>query len=285
MKLAEFLAKGLKVRQMVTLVVKGTDGKHSNIECFFAGYRTPAGKKVLADPDEALVPLFRGKNKRGGMSRKGIERQPARLKDIEAVYPMDDEGRFAQKEYPGADELLSLCAAAETAGLSCEENAVALVRDMAKVFPGKKIFFNPADAPWATKSEKYGADTGYVRAVWHDGKKMMFRFSGSVDEIDTDELHIESWADFLRCLVVSIEAPFIDEDASDTEESFAYNLGWEEIPNPNPGECPNLAASGLLVDLMLRLWHEQSGNEFVFDDEWDAMTRAEKLSTYLRFVK
>ena len=285
MNLTEFLAKNLKIRQMVTLVVKNADGKHENVECFFAGYRTPAGKKILTDPDEEIVPLFRGKNKRGGMSRKDIAQQPASLKDIEAVYPMDDEGKFAQKEYPGADALRSLCNVAETTADACMENAIGLVRDMAKIFPGRKIFFDTDGAPWATKPEKYGADNGYVRAVWFEGKKMRFRFSGAVDEIITDDLHIDSWDDFLMCLMDAIETPFLDEDRSDTDESFAWNLSWEDIPNPNPGECPNLAASGLLVNLMLELWFEQEGKEFVFEDEWYGMTRAEKLRTYLRFVK
>lgn len=282
MNIQEFIAKGLKPRQEVVLTITNPGEKPRQVECYFAGYRALMGKKFFRNPNEGLVPVFYAKNKKGGMSNRYIEDQPTRLKHIADIYP---KGGYGKKEHLSGAALRSLCNTALMTEKTCMENAIGLIRDMAALFPGKKIFFDNDAAPWAVKYEKYGADNGYVRAVWRTEKKMMFDFSGSVDGITTDDLHIDSWAHFLRCLIENIETPFIDEDSSDHDESFAHGLSWDEVPNPNPGECPFLAASGLLTDLMLGLWFDQEGKEYLSEDEWLQMGRAEKLSTYLRFVK
>ena len=252
MTLTEFLAHGLREGDRCTVAIKSyATGETKDHTLFFKGFRFYFGKTHAESVDD-IIPVFCLPAKGGDKpSRRHFDECATWLENIVSIVP-DGTPR------PLTDgDLSSLQAAEGVTERRVRGQLEAIVREMATLFPGRKIVFERDDRPcgvhwYGHDGEAAGCD---ISAIYKDTETD--HILADIEESDCvpeygvrlSDIEPESWGELLLTVMRTIQTPgeadgqFVAPDAKE-----------KDIPEAPKDTCPVLTTTGLIRKLRQNRW-------------------------------
>ena len=260
----EFFALGLTPGQEVRLVLHPNQVRRESAEirCFFRNYSVITGPSSISSPED-LIPVFVERTPGGKMSSKIIP-QPTLYHHIKAVYPVSPNDMSFCPVSPS--EVQAYNSMEHIHDSRAERTAIAIIREMAALFPDKEIVIGREK--WVDSSFSWGSHSrnGEIISVRVEKDTVLFTIADDFDtyKIEGDDLNVTDPCHFLSALFESITNP--DDDPDYDKETF-IDLGasWNDIPEPEDEETarktPLLHRFYLLDTLRANLWFDELLND------------------------
>ena len=263
MTLLEFVAHNLQYGQKVSLTLKN---RKEPIVCFFKGVRNWMGSRV-GMPDR-LIPVFTQVTKKGTRSSRELE-QYTSLDEIISIQPYDTT-------LLPLEQIHSWWLGTRVAETIAENELKAIMKEIAEIFPGKRIPFKEEFNKGVSVMESHGGmDSEFPGTIVslgvNDKGEFMFLQLDTNDNVDIyheSRVHVSNFSELLYYLVEAVMEPADKGEAPDylvEEENvlFLSDYTHETLPKADPKKHPTLHGLQIIEVLRANLW-------------WDGLSDSEK---------
>ena len=263
MTILEFVAHNLQYGQKVSLTLQN---RKEPIVCFFKGVRNWMGTRV-GTPDR-LIPVFTKVTKKGTRSSRELE-QYTSLDEIISIQPYDIA-------LLPLEQIHSWWLGTRVAETIAENELKAIMKDIAEIFPGKRIPFKEEFNKGVSVTESHGGmDSEFPGTIVslgiNDNGELMFQLdtNDNVDIYHESRVYVSNYSELLYYLVEAVMEPADKDEAPDylvEEENvlFLSDYTHETLPKADPKKHPTLHGLQIIEVLRANLW-------------WNTLPGCEKL--------
>lgn len=262
MTILEFVAHNLQYGQKVNLILQN---RKEPIVCFFKGVRNWMGSRV-GMPDR-LIPVFTQVTKKGTRSSRELD-QYTSLDEIISIQP------YETALLP-LEQIHSWWLGSRVVETIAENELKAIMKDIAEIFPGKRIPFKEEFNKGVSVTESHGGmDSEFPGTIVslgiNDNGELMFQLdtNDNVNIYHESRVHVSNYSELLNYLIEAIVNPVRKDEVYDLVEEddnilFFRDYTHENLPKADCQKQTGLHHLQILELLRANLW-------------WDGLSDSEK---------
>lgn len=250
----EFFAYNMQPGQMADVTVKDGNGQKT-IRCYFYAFKSRYDYKIMNGTKD-LIPVFVFPNKKNGEMGKTYVKEIHSFDDILSI-------GFGDSWAPAItmNEIYGYVSGSYSPECLAEIQIRNIVKEMSRLFPGKRIHINGPGTPAAVFESHGGIKTGAtvnIISVGYDNQTGKYNVEVEGDcyngIYDPDNLTIKSYPILLEDIMTSVAYP--EEIDRENKEDYIdlASIRYAAIPRVWPNNTPTLFKTMLIDELRCNKW-------------------------------